>query len=76
MPRRDRRDGDDADHGARSRPPDDVLDGDHRDLIDLVSIVRGASVPAAEQAAALHSEFGRRQLSLPQTFDAPDRALS
>lgn len=47
----------------------------YRDLVDLVSIVRGASVPAAAQAAALVSEFDRRQLRLPQAFDAPDRNL-
>jgi hypothetical protein len=47
----------------------------YRDLIDLVSIVTGASVPAAEQLAALVSEFDRRQIDLPQSFDVPDRRL-
>jgi Nucleotidyl transferase AbiEii toxin, Type IV TA system len=47
----------------------------YRDLIDLVSIVTGASVQAADQVAALLSEFDRRQLDLPRAFDAPDRNL-
>jgi hypothetical protein len=47
----------------------------YRDLVDLVSIVTGASVSAQEQFAALLSEFERRQLRLPQAFDVPDRRL-
>jgi hypothetical protein len=47
----------------------------YRDLIDLVSIVSGASVQAADQTTALVSEFERRQLSLPAAFDVPDRRL-
>jgi hypothetical protein len=47
----------------------------YRDLVDLVSIVAGASVPAEGQRAALLSEFQRRRLSLPETFDVPDRKL-
>jgi hypothetical protein len=47
----------------------------YRDLVDLVSIVTGASVPAEGQRAALVSEFQRRGLSLPETFDVPDRRL-
>jgi hypothetical protein len=47
----------------------------YRDLVDLVSIVTGASVPAADQVTALVSEFDRRQLDLPAAFDVPDRRL-
>lgn len=47
----------------------------YRDLVDLVSIVAGASVPAADQITALASEFDRRQLDLPAAFDVPDRRL-
>lgn len=46
----------------------------YRDLVDLVSIVTGASIPAADQLAALVSEFDRRQLDLPASFDVPDGA--
>jgi hypothetical protein len=47
----------------------------YRDLVDLVSIITAASVPAAGQVAALVSEFDRRQLELPASFDVPDRRL-
>jgi hypothetical protein len=47
----------------------------YRDLVDLISIVTGSSVPAEAQRAALASEFERRLLPLPETFDVPDRAL-
>lgn len=47
----------------------------YRDLVDLVSIVTGASVPATDQITALVSEFDRRQLTLPAAFDVPDRRL-
>jgi nucleotidyltransferase AbiEii toxin of type IV toxin-antitoxin system len=47
----------------------------YRDLVDLVSIVTGACVPAADQISALVSEFDRRQLNLPASFDVPDRRL-
>jgi Nucleotidyl transferase AbiEii toxin, Type IV TA system len=47
----------------------------YRDLVDLVSIVVGASVTAADQISALVSEFDRRQLNLPAGFDVPDRRL-
>jgi hypothetical protein len=46
-----------------------------RDLVDLVSIVTGAPVSAADQRSALISEFDRRQLALPEAFDVPDRTL-
>jgi len=47
----------------------------YRDLVDLVAIVTGASVSADAQSAALHSEFNRRELQLPDRFDVPDRSL-
>jgi hypothetical protein len=47
----------------------------YRDLVDLVSIVTGVSIPAAGQLIALTSEFDRRRLRLPITFDVPDRRL-
>ena len=47
----------------------------YRDLVDLVSIVVGASVAADVQRKALISEFVRRGLELPTHFDVPDRAL-
>jgi hypothetical protein len=47
----------------------------YRDLVDLISIVTGTSVPAEGQRAALVSEFQRRRLPLPKIFDIPDRRL-
>jgi hypothetical protein len=47
----------------------------YRDLVDLVSIATGASVPAAEQMQALASEAQRRGVQLPSRFDVPDRPL-
>jgi hypothetical protein len=47
----------------------------YRDLVDLVSIVIGASVSADEQREALISEFRRRGVALPMHFDVPDRGL-
>jgi hypothetical protein len=47
----------------------------YRDLVDLVAIARGASVDAERATASLRSEFERRSLALPSTFDVPDRAL-
>ncbi len=47
----------------------------YRDLVDLVSIATGASVPAAEQIQALASEARRRGIRLPTRFDVPDRSL-
>jgi hypothetical protein len=46
-----------------------------KDLIDLVAIATGASVPAEAQITALTSEAARRGLTLPGHFDVPDRAL-
>ncbi len=47
----------------------------YRDLVDLVAIARGASVDAEQQLRALQTEAERRSITLPQKFDAPDRAL-
>lgn len=47
----------------------------YRDLVDLVAIALGASVEADAQVTALRSEFERRGLVLPQSFDVPDRSL-
>jgi hypothetical protein len=47
----------------------------YRDLVDLVAIVLGASVEATAQLTALRSEFERRDLMLPESFDVPDRSL-
>lgn len=47
----------------------------YRDLVDLVSIVTGASVAAEPQLVALASEAQRRGVTLPARFDVPDRAL-
>jgi hypothetical protein len=47
----------------------------YRDLVDLVSIVTVASVDAVAQTAALLSEAKRRGVTLPRSFDVPDRAL-
>ncbi len=47
----------------------------YRDLVDLVSIVSGASVDASGQRAALESEFNRRGMTLPERFNVPDRRL-
>lgn len=47
----------------------------YKDLIDLVSIVTGASVAAGPQLVALASEAQRRDVVLPSRFDAPDRPL-
>ena len=43
-----------------------------KDLIDLVAIAKGASVPAEEQKAALASEAERRGIDLPERFSVPD----
>jgi hypothetical protein len=47
----------------------------YRDLVDLVAIVRGASLDAEQQLRSLLSEVERRGIALPQRFDVPDRAL-
>jgi hypothetical protein len=47
----------------------------YRDLVDLVAIVGGATTQADAQGVALRSEFERRSLVLPDSFDVPDRTL-
>lgn len=47
----------------------------YRDLVDLVAIVGGATIEAEAQLIALDSEFDRRSLVLPKSFDVPDRPL-
>jgi hypothetical protein len=47
----------------------------YRDLVDLVAIIGGASVSADGQRRAIRSEFERRALALPTSFDVPDRRL-
>ncbi|MGH7747018.1 MAG: nucleotidyl transferase AbiEii/AbiGii toxin family protein, partial [Candidatus Dormibacteria bacterium] len=47
----------------------------YRDLIDLVAIVRGASVSAEAQLTAFTSEADRRGIQLPGRFSVPDRGL-
>jgi hypothetical protein len=47
----------------------------YKDLVDLVAIVRGASVEAETQTAAIVSEARRRRVQLPSSFDVPDRVL-
>lgn len=47
----------------------------YKDLIDLVGIIMGASLDAAEALRALTSEAARRRVQLPPVFDVPDRAL-
>jgi nucleotidyltransferase AbiEii toxin of type IV toxin-antitoxin system len=46
-----------------------------RDLVDLVSIVSGATIGADSQRIALTSEFRRRGLPLPTAFGIPDRSM-
>ncbi len=57
-------------HGRDRRPSTR-----YRDLVDLVAIVTGASVPGNAQTTAIRSEFDRRGVVLPDHFDVPDRVL-
>ena len=57
-------------HGASENPSTR-----YRDLVDLVAIATGASIDAQSQSNALRSEFERRNLVLPKTFDVPNRGL-
>lgn len=57
-------------HGRDRRPSTR-----YRDLVDLVAIVAGASVPGNAQTTAIRSEFDRRGVVLPDHFDVPDRVL-
>ncbi len=47
----------------------------YKDLVDLVCIIRGASVDAVEQAMALNTQEQRRGLKLPKTFGVPDQEM-
>jgi hypothetical protein len=57
-------------YGAGQRPSTR-----YRDLVDLVAIVRSASIAADAQLKALTSEAERRAVQLSGAFDVPDRAL-
>lgn len=57
-------------HGASEYPSTR-----YRDLIDLVTIATRASIDSNALSKALRSEFERRSLVLPDTFDVPDREL-
>ena len=57
-------------HGEQRRPSTR-----YRDLVDLVAITTATSVDAIAQRTALTSEFDRRELILPTTFDIPYRTL-
>ena len=57
-------------HGPERRPSTRF-----KDLIDLVSVVSRAALPADEQRNALYSEAERRGLTLPREFSVPDRSL-
>jgi hypothetical protein len=46
-----------------------------RDLIDLTALVRIIRVNATDQRTALISELDRRDLTVPDHFDVPDRQL-
>lgn len=47
----------------------------YRDLVDLIAMASGATFRAELQLEALRSEFARRQIEVPMTFDVPDREL-
>jgi hypothetical protein len=47
----------------------------YKDLVDLVAIAHRATVAASSQRKALAKEGRRRGLSLPGTFDVPDRRM-
>ncbi|MDP3951061.1 nucleotidyl transferase AbiEii/AbiGii toxin family protein [Microbacterium sp.] len=47
----------------------------YKDLVDLVAIIREASIQSTAQMAALRSEAARRKLTLPRRFAVPDRPL-
>jgi hypothetical protein len=57
-------------HGELGRPSTR-----YKDLVDLVAIVIGASVPAEPQMSALESEATRRDIALPDRFRVPQREL-
>ena len=47
----------------------------YKDLVDLIAILAQVSIPAAAQAAALRSEAGRRDITLPKEFSVPDERM-
>jgi hypothetical protein len=47
----------------------------YKDLVDLVSIITGASFAAEPQLSALAFEAARRHVTLPATFEVPDQTL-
>jgi hypothetical protein len=47
----------------------------YKDLVDLVAIVRGATVDAEAMKTALTSEAERRRIALPAPFEIPDRSM-
>ncbi|WP_197024175.1 nucleotidyl transferase AbiEii/AbiGii toxin family protein [Nocardiopsis sp. CNT312] len=57
-------------HGPERRPSTRF-----KDLVDLVSVISRARLPAALQHDALRSEAERRGLPLPLRFSVPDRGL-
>jgi hypothetical protein len=54
-------------YGSRSLPSTR-----YKDLVDLVAILRAASIPAGPQLTALRSEAERRAVVLPARFAVPD----
>jgi hypothetical protein len=58
-------------HGHDKRIPSTRF----RDLVDLVAISLAARVDAGSQINAVESEASRRNVSLPDRFDVPDRTL-
>jgi hypothetical protein len=57
-------------HGRLRRPSTR-----YKDLVDLVALVRHATVRAEPQRRALAAEIERRGLAWPERFDVPDRRL-
>lgn len=57
-------------HGPERRPSTRF-----KDLVDLVSVISRAPLPADAQRTALRSEADRRGLALPLQFSVPDRGL-
>ncbi|WP_435110350.1 nucleotidyl transferase AbiEii/AbiGii toxin family protein [Nocardiopsis synnemataformans] len=57
-------------HGPERRPSTRF-----KDLVDLVSVISRAPLPADAQGNALRSEAERRGLTLPLRFSVPDRGL-
>ena len=47
----------------------------YKDLIDLVAIVKGGTLPATAQRVALELEARRRRITLPARFSVPDEDL-